>query len=391
MIFLFIKNNMSLLRKSGNYISNKFGNPKSLFDAIKTRNVKSVCDFLSQGLNANEKNNDYSSSPLELAIECGDRDIVKLLLDAGANVHGENDYGITPLHRAVFHADLEIVELLLDFGANVNARDNLGDTPLHDAAKPDHSGDKFFCAKRGLAPRPDARVPKNLIVKLLLEYGADASVKNKTCDTPLHYAVKNGDLDLIKFLLEAGADINSKNIKNETALNVASLSAKDTIFEYLVSHGADINSKDRLGRTPLDCVVLYDVKDSHSGKAEILLKNNANVQLKDVLGKTPVHLLIERKRDNDRIFELFMDHKINVYMKYNPGTDDFISMTDMLKDIEEETTDQSIEENKNEGNGWTKKKLVGLERKMIKIHEENEDLKRKVNSLEAKIKELLEK
>ena len=68
-------------------------------------------------------------------------EITKLLLQNGADVHAkliDSNGNETPLHSACsVEADgqKEIVEILIEFGANVNAEDGANWTPLHRAAK----------------------------------------------------------------------------------------------------------------------------------------------------------------------------------------------------------------------------------------------------------------
>ena len=94
----------------------------------------------------------------------GKTDMVKLLVENGADVNHQDDDGRTPLHWAARKGHLAIVEFLIDEGAGVDVRSLAkGETPLHKAAAQGH-------------------VP---VVRLLLQSGADKHVKN--CDglTPL--------------------------------------------------------------------------------------------------------------------------------------------------------------------------------------------------------------
>src|SRR5579875_219032 len=73
---------------------------------------------------------------LHLAAFFAHPEIVRLLLDAGANVTAvsTNDQGNMPLHAALPPANVEIVRMLLDHGADPNARQAHNFTPLHEAA-----------------------------------------------------------------------------------------------------------------------------------------------------------------------------------------------------------------------------------------------------------------
>ena len=81
-------------------------------------------------INARDKD---GSTPLHCAVWKGQQAVVKLLIDAGAdvNAHNENDHwGTTPLHAASHANQAAIAQLLIDHGADVNATDREGRTPM---------------------------------------------------------------------------------------------------------------------------------------------------------------------------------------------------------------------------------------------------------------------
>jgi ankyrin repeat protein/tetratricopeptide (TPR) repeat protein len=100
----------------------------------------------------------------EAVIRLDGTNILKRLIDAGANVNATLANGETPLHYAVAGNKPEILALLVEHGANVNAaRDHNGWTPLHYAVE---------AARPGLA-------------ELLLRKGADPNVRASGGSTPL--------------------------------------------------------------------------------------------------------------------------------------------------------------------------------------------------------------
>lgn len=103
-------------------------------------------------------------TPLHAAAEAGQRDVVKLLIAAGADIGARDNNGRTPLHLSVAHKD--IVLILLNHGADINAKSNLGETILLEAAE---DGNKR-------------------LVELLLARGADVNARDNNGRTPLSAA-----------------------------------------------------------------------------------------------------------------------------------------------------------------------------------------------------------
>ena len=103
----------------------------SLFDAVVTGDLAEVKRLVvSCGVDPNVKDND-GRTPLHRAAKRGHVDIVKLLLEHGANPNiQENKYGYTPLHVAVKNCHVDVVRVLLEHGADPTIRDNEGRTPL---------------------------------------------------------------------------------------------------------------------------------------------------------------------------------------------------------------------------------------------------------------------
>jgi len=107
----------------------------TIFDAAKSCDVAKVKAFLEENPKMLDLQDNWGAAagrtPLHYAIENGCADVVRFLLQAGANVNIVTaQEGHTPLHYAVFKGDIGMVELLLAHGAKVNVKDSLGDSPL---------------------------------------------------------------------------------------------------------------------------------------------------------------------------------------------------------------------------------------------------------------------
>ena len=183
-------------------------------------------------------------SPLHWAAYEENTEIIKLLLDRGADIKARNNGGDTPLHWAVYVGKTEIVQLLLDRGADIEAKNNLGDTSLHKAVKNGSTE----------------------TVQLLLDKNANIETKNNDGDTPLHMATYFGKTEIVQLLLGRGADIEAKNNNDNTPLHLAVYVGKTQIVQILLNRDANVNALNNRNNTPLDYAVLY----SYTEIAEIL-------------------------------------------------------------------------------------------------------------------------
>lgn len=112
-------------------VEDKEGLNDQLINAIKNSDIKQVDELIKKGADVNAINKNNLSRPLhELALK-PNKEIAKLLINAGADVKVKDDAGLTPLHLA---NDKETIDLILTSGADVNIKDVMDWTPLHWAA-----------------------------------------------------------------------------------------------------------------------------------------------------------------------------------------------------------------------------------------------------------------
>jgi ankyrin repeat protein len=183
---------------------------------------------------------DTRFSPLVGALSRKYIHIAELLLRHGAHVHVRGD---PPLRHVIKTSDsddarLNAVQFLLKRGARVNAGDKEFSTPLHIAAEEGY---------------PE-------VAQILLEHGADISIRNDWDQVPLHQVSwpKWSDNDEAKrvifaqlLLAEHCTDVNVQDIYGRTALHYASLNRRPKIAQLLLKHGADAHAEDFQGRHPL--------------------------------------------------------------------------------------------------------------------------------------------
>ena len=159
----------------------------------------------------------HGETALHVALGCGrfiqysraksQIEVVRALLDKGADKEAIDIHQKTSLHVACYGLDIDSIHLLLECGANVHARDALQCTPIMYAVRNDSPNDEFFNRKC------------IDIVKLLIQYGADEDARNAKGESLLHLAASRHIV--LKHLLRDGGphDINTRTLENATCFH----------------------------------------------------------------------------------------------------------------------------------------------------------------------------
>ena len=105
-------------------------------------------------------------------------------------------------------------------------------------------------------------------VDALLQGGADPSIKGRKGSTPLHFAARRGNGEIIKVLLEhPKVKVDARDGYGKTALHMACSEGRSSVCQLLLAKEADINAVTADNTTPLHNAIL----NGHSQVATMIL------------------------------------------------------------------------------------------------------------------------
>ncbi|XP_008978918.3 ankyrin repeat and SOCS box protein 3 isoform X1 [Callithrix jacchus] len=155
---------------------------------------------------------------LHLAASQGHWKIVQILLEAGADPNATTLEETTPLFLAVENGQIDVLRLLLRHGANVNGSHSMcGWNSLHQASFQENTE----------------------IIKLLLKKGANKECQDDFGITPLFVAAQYGKIESLSILISSGANVNCQALDKATPLFIAAQEGHTKCVELLLSSGAD--------------------------------------------------------------------------------------------------------------------------------------------------------
>ena len=168
---------------------------------------------------------------LDFAVSPGNVDMVRLLIELGADVNAQTAYPLSPLFNASYKGDSEIVRLLLDAGADINAPSYEGMPPIAGAVARGHAD----------------------IVALLLDRGAELDfVDERTGKNLIHLAVLSGSLSVVDQLITRGASGDDTDNDGRTPLYYSARYGHESVYDRLLEGGAIMpeDVETRFGRSP---------------------------------------------------------------------------------------------------------------------------------------------
>ena len=291
------------------YLPNALG--KTPFDVAAENGHLLVVQYLHSTL-------DYPFSPgILLSItrsgSSGATQLIRFLIDKGADIHVTHPSGDTLLHLAMLvDSDLEAeclrrTELLVNAGCDPRVCNLAGETPFHIAAREGHISVMDYFLLLGISVPSDIMLIRlerfrsyrdhYPVVRFLLENGGDVHSVAKNGDTLLHVAAiiypEEDALQSAKYLVHAGCIPHALNSLQETPLHIAAQRGYTSVVKYLLSLDTEL---------PPDILLTASLGYSNSNIAPLihyLVEEGASVSATTTDGDTPLHLLLTQGEEYD--------------------------------------------------------------------------------------------
>ena len=312
--------------------------------ALSRRQPKIIKSVMAKTENINRTDGRRKATPLMFFVmhRHDDMDLLKTMLQRGADVNLVNSSKQTALHIACYNKQLESAKALLEAGADLEPQDNNANTPLlagcmispeltsellsrgADPLATNRQGQTalhLICQASWPNSDWDSKLGNQTFVKLLAKFD-QVDQKDQHKMTPLALAVFSRSPKLIKQLIARGADTNVQINGRRTGtgdralISLAATYGDADSIQALIDGGSSVNVVNALGQTPLHSVAAMggDRFGRHQDEKSIelftkamrtLLAAKADPNAKNKRGQTP--LALAASRDFFAAVELLVD------------------------------------------------------------------------------------
>ena len=258
-----------------------------LFDAVDNNQIDVVKILLARGMDANSKDAD-GKTLLYKTLEKGYGDIAALLIEKGADP--QTAVGTLPPLELAVRANMKVVvKKLLDAGANPDVRTNEGYTLTEVCVYKGYPEVLEMLMEKGAGIKLDYAIlwsiidGKGLAVPVLLKYGANPNVLSQQGDPALWLAVSSSQEVAVEALLKYKAfpNVISQTL-GSSALGLAAYVGNVKIIKLLIDAGAQTDMPDKSGVTPLG----YAASQAHIDAISYLLEKGADPKHIDKYGRS---------------------------------------------------------------------------------------------------------
>lgn len=258
------------------------------------------------------------------AIKGGNPEIVKLILERNPDVNEVYYYRRTPLSDATYGNNPEIIKLLLEHGADVNQQDSDGVTVLQGILgyNEKEEASKLIYSAGGRLGKILPNTQTDPLMDHACSYGftevVDQLLKAGVKPTPHHViqAAQKGQTEVLKQLMATGLDINQPDENGSYPfLYPVSLGHLDTV-KFFVEHGADLTLEEV---TPegkyIGPALILAALNGDLPMTKYLLEQKADINIQNSYGETPLMLAVAKGYTDLALFLIEQGANVNIQKK----------------------------------------------------------------------------
>jgi ankyrin repeat protein len=261
-------------------------------DAVQLGNRQIVEVLIQAGADPNFRGNGKDPALLSLS-EKATPELIHDLILAGAKLNARDDYGDNAVMTAARSSNAAALKELIGAGAQLNATNSAGETALFAAARSNSSEVLVLLLEAGINVNARNESGDTVLMamssdgafenfKALLDRGANTGLVNDDGKTALLLAAENEDPQIAKLLIEMSADVNVQDLNGDTALMIAASTGRDQNVLLLMNSGAALDVTDSDGQTALMRAAIRGSVEC----VQVLLGRGADPTIRDKEGKT---------------------------------------------------------------------------------------------------------
>jgi len=273
----------------------------------------------------NQQTKVLCNTPLILACEQNNIDIVKILVESGCDIHRKNNNGYSAVDIACMNGHFQIFIYLVEAGANLERHDQYNKSLLMMACEfgtlemvdyllnkksnyyIDHRKIDAVDTINRTALMYACRRGHYDIVKCLIQHHCNINIISRYDGNALGYACEEGNAQIVKLLLDLGSDTDIPGKFGETEFIKGCKSNCITLVKYLVDHEININIQDRRGYTGL----MRACENKNFEMVYYLIEQGADINLCNDYGYNAFLMLCDSYK-NIKLIDYFIKKGINI-------------------------------------------------------------------------------
>lgn len=239
---------------------------KLMLNEARTQNWDVVLSLIDKDANINAKTDKTGETALTYAAYYAGTDVLKALIDRGADIEAVNSSGFTPLYITVDTMNLDSMRFLLEAGANPDVKTKNGTKPIYVPFMEKNQQMYDLLMEFNCPPASDANVLSLLMLQYIGEddYHWFVNAANQDCKTLrstfysmmiIQPVAAKSNLNFLKTLIDTGWSVLSTDAQGNTLLHIAAQVGELENVKYLMEKGLKLTTRNKHGETPIHLAV----------------------------------------------------------------------------------------------------------------------------------------